>query len=65
MYKRAKTMIKRNHKAVKMGATSKRKRENKGTTAQFPLEGDLPALRYGMKVDPASIIVPAELLSAK
>jgi len=62
MYKRAKTLIKRNHKAKKLGATAKNKRENKGTTAQFPLEGDIPALRYGMKVDPASILVPQELL---
>jgi hypothetical protein len=63
MYKRAKTMIKRRHKAKKMGATSKNKRENKGTTARFPLEGELPALRRGMKVDAASIVVPQELLS--
>lgn len=63
MYKRAKTLIKRHHKAKKMGATSKHKRENKGTTAHFPLEGDIPALRYGQKVDPASILVPAQLLA--
>ncbi len=62
MYKRAKTMIKRNHKAKKMGAKSKHRRENKGTTAQFPLEGDIPALRFGQIVDAASIVVPEQLL---
>jgi hypothetical protein len=58
----AKTKKRRNLIRRKLGATSKHKRENLGTTPSFPLEGPLPALRYGFKVDPASIEVPAKLL---
>ena len=57
-----KTKVQRNCKLRKFGNTSKRARENKGTTASFPLEGPIPALRYGMPVDPNSIVVPAQLL---
>ncbi len=56
--------IKRAAKAKKMGARAKHRRENKGTTASFPLEGDLPALRFGVPVDPATIVVPADLLKS-
>ena len=57
-----KTKVQRNCKARKFGATSKKEKENRGTTASFPLEGPIPALRYGRPVDAKSIIVPAELL---
>ena len=57
-----KTKVQRNCKLRKFGATSKKEKEKKGTTASFPLEGPLPALRFGRLVDPASILVPADLL---
>jgi len=60
-----KTKVQRRCKAKKFGKKSKATRENKGTTASFPLEGAIPALRYGRPVDPASIVVPASLLSSK
>jgi hypothetical protein len=62
--RRGKTEKLRNAKLRKFGAKSKKSRENNGTTASFPLEGPIPALRYGRPVDPASIVVPTELLKA-
>lgn len=56
------TTIQRHHKAKKLGAKGKRLRENKGTTASFPLEGPIPSLRFGRAIDADKIIVPAELL---
>ena len=56
------TKIKRHHKSKKSGTHGKRLRENQGTTASFPLEGPLPALRYGRPIDAEKIIVPADLL---
>jgi len=53
-----KTKTQRLCKAKKFGKRSKVARENKGTTASFPLEGALPSLRYARPVDPASIVVP-------
>jgi hypothetical protein len=57
-----KTKKMRNAKLRKFGAASKRERQNKGTTASFPLEGPVPALRFGRPVPPESILVPTELL---
>lgn len=56
-----KTKTQRNCKVRKFGAKNKRVRQNVGTTASFPLEGPIPSLRYGMPVDAASIIVPANV----
>jgi hypothetical protein len=56
------TRIKRHHKSKKLGAKNKRLRENKGTTASFPLEGPIPSLRFGRPIDAEKIIVPADLL---
>jgi hypothetical protein len=59
-----KTKVQRRCKLNKFGKKSKASRENNGTTASFPVEGPIPALRYGRPVDAASIIVPAKLLAA-
>jgi hypothetical protein len=59
-----KTKKMRNAKLRKFGANSKRERQNKGTTASFPLEGPIPALRFGRPVAAESIVVPADLLKA-
>lgn len=52
-----KTKTQRDCKARKFGARSKAHKENKGTTASFPLTGPIPSLRFGRPVDPASIVV--------
>ena len=57
-----KTKTLRYAKARKFGARTKIARENKGTTARFPLTGPIPALCRGVVVKPESIVVPAELL---
>lgn len=59
-----KTKTQRRCKLNKFGKKSKALRENKGTTASFPLEGPIPALRYGRPVDPASIVINPQLLKA-
>jgi hypothetical protein len=48
-------------KEKKLGASGKRARENKGTTASLPLEGALPSLRYGRPVKAESIVTPDSL----
>lgn len=53
----AKTKKHRQKKAAKLGNSSKRARENKGTTASFPLTGALPSLRYGVAVKADDIVV--------
>lgn|GEM_PF-3935456 len=53
-----KTRTIRAHKAKRLGASSKRKRENRGTTCQFPLTGEIPSTRYGMAVHPDKIVLP-------
>jgi hypothetical protein len=58
----AKTKKHRALKTKKLGATSKRSRENHGTTTRLPLTGALPSLRRGLPVNPDLIVVPAELL---
>jgi len=50
-----KTQRHRKLKRKKSGAKDKRKRDSKGTTALIPLEGPLPAIRYGVEVKPESI----------
>ena len=50
-----KTQRHRKIKRKTLGGKAKRNRDNKGTTASIPLEGPLPALRYGQKVKPESI----------
>jgi hypothetical protein len=60
-----KTKVMRQAKLRNFGVNSKRERENKGTTASFPLEGPIPSLRYGRPVDAAKIVVPASLLGQK
>lgn len=57
----AKTKKHRHMKEKKLGASGKRARENKGTTASFPLEGALPSLRYGRPVKAESIVTPDSL----
>lgn len=57
-----KTRIRRAHKRKKLGAKGKALRENKGTTASFPLEGPIPSLRFGRHVEADSINVPEHLL---
>ncbi|NCN40045.1 hypothetical protein GW916_02220 [bacterium] len=59
---RKKTEIRRTHKRKKLGAKGKRLRENQGTTASFPLEGPVPALRFGRPCEADSILVPETLL---
>jgi hypothetical protein len=51
------TSIKRKRKQKTRGAGEKRARENKGTTAQVPLSGPLPAMKYGRIVAADSIKV--------
>ncbi len=60
-----KTTIRRAHKRKKMGARAKHLRENRGTTASFPLEGPIPSLRFGCPVAAESISVPEKLLAQK
>lgn len=54
-----KTKAHRDLKKAKLGATNKRIKENKGTTASFPLEGPIPSLRAGRKIAPEKILVPS------
>jgi len=51
-------------KRKKLGAKTKAKRENHGTTASFPLTGAIPSLKAGRPVKASSIIVPARVPSA-
>jgi hypothetical protein len=53
-----KTRTHRALKAKKLGAKTKHFKENKGTTAAFPLTGAIPSLRGGRPVEPSTIIVP-------
>lgn len=54
-----KTKAHRDLKKAKLGANNKRIKENKGTTASFPLEGPIPSLRAGRKIAADKIVVPA------
>ncbi len=56
---RKKAEIHRALKKKKLGASGKATRENSGTTQAFPLTGPVPTLRYGRKIDPKAIKVPA------
>jgi hypothetical protein len=44
------TSIKRARKLKTLGASSKRVRENKGTTIAVPLSGPIPAMKYGRAI---------------
>jgi|GEM_PF-968988 len=57
----AKTKKHRQKKAAKHGVSSKRKRENHGTTVSFPATGALPTTRYGVAVKADSVVIPAKL----
>ncbi len=57
----AKTKKHRNLKTKKLGAKSKRARENRGTTPVIPQDGPLPSLRYGKPVKPETIVTPDSL----
>jgi len=54
-----KTRSNRAAKAAKAGRKNKRRKENRGTTASFPLEGKIPSLRAGQAIAPEKILVPA------
>ncbi len=55
----AKTKKHRALKTKKMGATSKSRRENHGTTARFPLTGAIPSIARGVSIDAKAIAMPA------
>jgi hypothetical protein len=54
-----KTKTQRDCKTRKFGNKSKRRKENHGTTASFPLSGPIPSLRFGVPVNANEISVPA------
>jgi len=58
----AKTKKQRNCKTKKLGAKSKRARENHGTTTSIPKEGPIPSLRFGKAVKAESIVVTPDSL---
>lgn len=51
------TRIRRRNKTRRAARRTKNLRETNGTTASFPLTGPIPALRYGVPCDPASIVI--------
>lgn len=63
--RRAITLKHRALKTKKLGAKSKSARENKGTTAAFPLSGPIPSVHRGLNVDAACIDMPAVTATAK
>ena len=63
--RRAITLKHRALKTKKLGAKSKSARENKGTTAAFPLSGPIPSVKRGLKVEAATIDMPAVMPAKK
>jgi hypothetical protein len=60
-----KTKTQRDCKTRKFGNKSKRRKENHGTTASFPLTGPIPSLRFGVPISASEIIVSKADLAPK
>jgi len=57
-HERFRTKIRRDLANAKSGRRNKRRRQNRGSTASFPLEGKMPTTSFGQVVDKDAVKTP-------
>jgi len=57
-HERFKTSIRRDLAGSRLGRKNKRKKEIRGSTPSFPLTGDMPSIKAGVKVEASEIKDP-------